>query len=151
VLGRFCWWLDILFADRRHERKIGNEKRSARNQPRFEAEWQRVCRMPGITKRLVASPSAVCGVRPHRMLRQFSESACVQACGCDRTPDHYELRTRRGLVLRLRETADGQRCGITSPALASGGSNRTRTVRKSPSQLGITPALAGVYHFSSDC
>jgi flavin-dependent dehydrogenase len=23
VLGRFCWWLDILFTDRRHERKIG--------------------------------------------------------------------------------------------------------------------------------
>ena len=34
------------------------------------------------------------GVRPHLMLRQFSEPARVQACGRDRTPDHYELRTR---------------------------------------------------------
>ena len=54
------------------------------------------------------------------------------------------------MVLRLRETAYGQRCGITSAALASGGSTRARTVRKGPSQLGIAPALAGVNHFSSD-
>ena len=38
----------------------------------------------------------------------------------------------------------------SSAALASGGSTRARTVTKSPGQLGITPALAGVNHFSSD-
>ena len=25
-VGKVCWWLEILFADRRHERKIGKEK-----------------------------------------------------------------------------------------------------------------------------
>jgi hypothetical protein len=34
--------------------------------------------------------------------------------------------------------------------LTFGGSTRARTVRKSPSQLGIAPALAGVNHFSFD-
>jgi len=69
VLGRFCWWLDILFANRRDERKIRNEKRSVRNQHRFEAEWQRVCGMPGVPERM--SGFTFGGVRSarHRMLR----------------------------------------------------------------------------------
>ena len=80
------------FFDGGHERKIGNEKTSARNQPRFEAEWRWVCRMPGVTERLVVSSPSVCGVWAHRMLRQFSGPACVQACGGNRASDHCQLR-----------------------------------------------------------
>jgi hypothetical protein len=39
-----------------------------------------VCGMPGVTERLVVSSPPLCGVRAHRMLRQFSESAWIQAC-----------------------------------------------------------------------
>jgi ubiquitin-hydrolase Zn-finger-containing protein len=42
-------------------RKIGIEKRPARNQPRFEAEWRWVCRMPSVTERLVVSSPSKCG------------------------------------------------------------------------------------------
>ena len=76
----------------RNGRKIGNEKRPARNQPRFKAEWRWVCRMPGVTERLVVSSPSVCEVWAHRLLRQFSEPACVQACGDNRASDHCQLR-----------------------------------------------------------
>jgi hypothetical protein len=45
-----------------------------------------VCGMPGVTERLVASPPPVCGLWAHRLLRQFSEPACIQACGSNRHP-----------------------------------------------------------------
>ena len=75
-----------------HGRKIGNEKRPARNQPHFEAEWRWVCRMPGVTERLVVSSPPVCTVWAHRLLRQFSEPACVQTCRDNRASDHRQLR-----------------------------------------------------------
>jgi len=69
-----------------------NEEKSARNRPRFEAERQRVCRMPGVAGRLVVSPTPVRGVRAHRMLRQFSEPACIQACRGDGAFNYCQLR-----------------------------------------------------------
>jgi hypothetical protein len=48
--------------------KWKNEKRSARDQHRFEAKWRWVCGMPGVTERLVVSSPSVCGVWAHRML-----------------------------------------------------------------------------------
>ena len=62
--------------------------------PRFEAERQWVCGMPGVTEWLVVSSPSLCGVWAHRMLRQFSESACIQACGSDGASDHCQLRAR---------------------------------------------------------
>ena len=62
----FCW-LDMLY-EQRHEGKIGDEKGCARNQPRFEAEWHRLCGMSGITGRLVVSPPPVRGMWAHRLL-----------------------------------------------------------------------------------
>src|SRR5947209_18335769 len=82
----------FLPAHRGHERKIGNEKRKARNQPGFKAEWRWVCRMPGVTERLVVSSPSVREVWAHRLLRQFSGTACVQACGRNRASDHCQLR-----------------------------------------------------------
>ena len=58
----------LLAANEGQERKIGNEKGSAWNQPRFKAEWRWVCGMPGVTERLVGSSPSVCGVWAHRML-----------------------------------------------------------------------------------
>jgi hypothetical protein len=36
--------------------------------------------MPGVTERLVVSSPSVCEVWAHRLLRQFSGPACLQAC-----------------------------------------------------------------------
>jgi hypothetical protein len=130
-----------------HGRKIGDEKRPARNQPGFEAEWRWVCGMPGVTKRLVVSSPSMCGVWPHRLLRQFSESTCIQACGRNRASDHCQLRAGRGLVLRLREAGDDRGYGVATATFACGGSTITWTGRESSSQLGIAAALAGVGRF----
>src|SRR5579862_752028 len=47
-----------------------------------------MCGMRGVTERLVVSSPSVCEVSAHRLLRQFSEPACVQACGDNRAFDH---------------------------------------------------------------
>ncbi len=73
------------------ERKTKNEKTSPRNQSHFQTQRPRMCRMPGIIGRLVGSSSPVCAVRAHRMLRQFSESACLKTCGPDGAFDHLQL------------------------------------------------------------
>jgi hypothetical protein len=96
------------------------------------------------SERLVVSSPSVCEVWAHRLLRQFSEPACVQACGDNRASDHCHLRAGRGLVLRLREAWDDQGCGVASATFASGGSTITWVGRESSSQLGIAAALAGV-------
>ena len=80
------------FATEDTKGKSEMKKGPARNQPRFEAEWRWVCRMPSVTERLVVSSPPVCGVWAHRLLRQFSEPACVQACGDDGASDHCQLR-----------------------------------------------------------
>jgi hypothetical protein len=53
-------------------------------EPRIETE-----RQPG---RLVVSPSPVRGVSAYRLLRQFSESACIKTCSGDRASGHCQLR-----------------------------------------------------------
>lgn len=125
-----------------HKRKIGHEKRPARNQSDFEAEWRRLCGVPGIVERLVVSSPPVRGVWPHWMLRQFSEPACIEACGGDRPSDYCQLRAGRGLVLRLRKAGDDQRRVVASAAFASHKSGRTWTRRTGAGQLGVTSELA---------
>src|SRR5579862_2299615 len=105
--------------------------------------------MPGVTERLVVSPPPVCGVRAHRLLRQFSEPACIQACGSDRAFDHCQLRAGRGLVLRLRDGRDDRGCGVASAAFASKKSAHSWTSRKGASELGIAPELAARYRVAS--
>src|SRR5579863_1233550 len=51
-----------------------------------------LCRMSSVTERLVVSSPSVCEVWAHRLLRQFFEPACLQACGGDRASDHCQLR-----------------------------------------------------------
>src|SRR6202451_4677491 len=108
-----------------------------------------MCRMPGVTQRVVVSSPSVWGVWAHRLLRQFSESACIQACGSDRASDHCQLRAGGGLVLRLRDTGNDQGCAITSAAFASKKSARTWTRREGAGQLGIASALATRYEVAS--
>ena len=143
MLGRFCWWLETLFADRRRERKIGNEKRPTGNRPCFKTEWEWLCRMPGVTGRLVASSSSLCAMWAHRLLRQISKPACVEACGGNGASYHCQLRAGRGLVLRLRDAGDDWGSEVASAAFASRGSTSTWAGRKSSSQLGIPFALTG--------
>jgi hypothetical protein len=111
-------------------------------------EWQRVCGMPGVTEKLVASPSAECG-----------HIGC-----CDGSPSQHASKhaaaTGHPIIGSFEPGEDWffdfekQRMvngvELLPKTLASGGSTRARTVRKSPSQLGIAPALAGVNHFSFD-
>jgi hypothetical protein len=42
--------------------------------------------MPSVTESLVVSSPSVCEVWADRLLRQFPEPACVQACGDNRAP-----------------------------------------------------------------
>ena len=145
--GRFCRWLDIILRteDMKGKSEMKKDRRgiNATSKPSGNG----VCRMPGVTERLVASSPSVCGVWAHRLLRQFPEPTCVQACGSNGALDHCQLRAGRGLVLRLREAWDDQGCEVASAAFASRGSTGTWTSRKSSSQLGIVAALAGVDHF----
>ena len=74
-------WKRRLLAER-DERKIESEKGPARNRPASEARWQWVCRVLGVTGRLVVpSRLRICKCGRIRLLRQFSEPACVQTCG----------------------------------------------------------------------
>ena len=118
-----------------------NEEKPARNQPSFETERQRVCGMPGVAGRLVASSAPVCGVRAHRLLRQFPEPACIQARGGDWTSHHRQLRAWRGLVLQLPDAPDVRGCYVASAQRASGESARSWPGRKGASRLGIAPQL----------
>jgi len=97
--------------------------------------------MPGVTASLVASPPPLRGVWAHRMLWQFSRSACIQACGGNRASHHCQLRAGWGLVLWFREAENDPGCGVASAAFTSNKSTRARTRRESPGQLGIAPAL----------
>jgi hypothetical protein len=51
--------------------------------------------------RMVVSSSPMRPMRPHRLLRQFTKSACVEALRRHGSSDHHELRAGRALVLRL--------------------------------------------------
>ena len=67
-IGKVLPLAQLSIANKGHEGKIGDEKGYARNQPRFETKWRRMCRMPGVAERLVVSSPSVCGVWAHRML-----------------------------------------------------------------------------------
>ena len=71
--GKSCWWLELRLRYDRHERKIVNEERSRGINPASKPRGM-VCGMSGVSKRLVVSSPAMCGVRARRMRRQFSES-----------------------------------------------------------------------------
>jgi len=98
--------------------------------------------MPGVTERLVVSSPSVRGVWAHRLLRQFSEPACIQARSSDRASDHCQFRAGWGLVLRFWEAGDDRGCGVASAAFASRKSTRTWARRKGTGQLGIALELA---------
>ena len=67
-IGKVLLFGLTFYCEQMPRRDIGDEKDCARNQPRFETKWRRMCRMPGVTERLVVSSPSVCGVWAHRML-----------------------------------------------------------------------------------
>jgi len=97
--------------------------------------------MPGVTEGLVVSSPPMRGVWAHRLLRQLSKPACIQARGRDRASDHYQLRAGRGLVLRFREAGDDRGCGAASAAFAPQKPTGARARRKGTGQLGIASEL----------
>jgi hypothetical protein len=84
---------------------------------------------------LVAAPTAVCGVRPHWMLRQLSQPARDRACELFRSPSNPQLRARRGLVLELPNKRIHGRASPRTPAASSGRPTCAWTNRTSPRQL----------------
>jgi hypothetical protein len=119
-----------------------NEKESARNQSCFKAKRQWMRRMPCVAQRLVAPSTQVRGVWAHRMLRQFSEPACIPACRGDGASDHRQLRAGRGLVLRLRDAKHDRGREVAPATFASEQSASSRAGRKSAVRLGIAAELA---------
>jgi hypothetical protein len=84
---------------------------------------------------VVAPPATVCGVRPHRLLRQLARPA--RHCACDRfgSPGHLQLRAGRGLVLELPNKRIHGRTWARTPAASSARPTRTWPSRTGPRQL----------------
>src|SRR5262249_5283794 len=78
------------------------------------------------------------------MLRYFAVAACQRARGGDGSPDHPQLRARRGLVLQLPDQCALRRRSRTRAAAASPGRPaRAGARRPGPQCLAATPALRG--------
>ena len=84
---------------------------------------------------LVVTPTTVCGVRPHRMLRQLARPARDCARQLVRSPCHPQLRTRRGLVLELPNQRVHGRASPRTPAASSRRPTRAWTSRTGPRKL----------------
>jgi hypothetical protein len=143
--GRRGWdALEAKLACQDTEGKLEMKKDQRGNQPRFEAEWRWVCRMPSVTERLVVSSPSVCEVWAHRLLRQFSEPACVQHAAKTGHPIIASFEPGEDWFYDYEKRGDDQGGGVASATFASGASTITWTGRESSSQLGIAAALAGV-------
>src|SRR5229473_6617255 len=90
---------------------------------------------------LVATPASMRAVWAHRMLRQFSKPTCDKTLRINGTYCGCQLRTGRGLVLRLRKAADDQGRGVAAASIAPSDSAGTRPSGKSATGLGSSPAL----------
>ena len=88
--GKVLLVADVILQTEDTKGKSEMKKRVHAESTPLRSRW--VCRMPSVTERLVVSSPSVCEVWAHRLLRQFSEPACVQACGDNRASDHCQLR-----------------------------------------------------------
>jgi hypothetical protein len=103
---------------------------------RFRSSTERV-RLRGVSRvrGLVVPSTTMCGVRPHRVLRQLTQPARNRACELVRSLDHPELRARRGLVLGLPDQRVSRRTSPRTPAASSPRPTRARTSRTGAGQL----------------
>lgn len=72
--GRYCWWLNHYFANTGHGRETGNEKRPARNRPRFEAEWRQLGTKGRGRPRNSRADWNVSGCQPSHRINSSSDS-----------------------------------------------------------------------------
>jgi hypothetical protein len=84
--------------------------------------------------RMVVASSPMRRMRAHRLLRQFTKSACIETSRRYGSPDHHELRAGRGLVLRLSYRAilrrpEALRSTRASLRSTGAGTGRSRAVK----------------------
>src|SRR5580704_2725466 len=85
--------------------------------------------------RMVVASSPIRRMRAHRLLRQFTKSACIETSRRYGSPDHHELRAGRALVLRLSYRAILRRPEALRSARASVGSTGAGTGRSGAVKL----------------
>jgi hypothetical protein len=116
----------------------GRRKHDKLNRSRSGTKWHRLRGMSRLW-RLVATPTTVCRVRAHRVLRQLAQPARVCACEVFRSPCHPQFRAGRRLVLEL---PNERIHGGTTPRTAAASSRRPARSwarRAGPRQLAGPP------------
>ena len=99
---------------------------------------------------MVVASSPMRRMRAHRLLRQFTKSACIETSRRYGSPDHHGLRAGRGLVLRLSYRAilrppEALRC-----ARVSVGSTGAETGRSGAVKLGNAASRISGCSLASD-
>ena len=84
---------------------------------------------------LVVTPETVCGMRPHRMLRQLAEPARDRPRQLVGSHRHMQLRAGRGLVLGLPNERIHGRASSRTSAASSPRPTRARTSRTGSPKL----------------
>jgi len=111
-----------------------HEFREGRHQPSGEAKRNRLRRMPGLGRVVVAS-SQMRPMRPHWVLRQLAQSARFETQRRHGSSGNRELRARRRVVLRLSYSGILRRPETSRSSFPSAGSTGARTGWCSPLEL----------------
>jgi hypothetical protein len=119
-----------------------HEDRKGRYQPGSQAERNRVRRMLG-PRRMVVSSAQMRRMRSHRLLRQFTRSACIETFRRHGSPDYHEFRAGRAVVLRLSYGENFRRPKTSRASRASVGSTGARTGRTGACKLANAAARIG--------
>ena len=123
-------------------RRAAYEVREGRYQRSGRAKRNRLRRMHS-PRQMVVSSSQMRRMRSHRLLRQFTKSACIETLRRDGAPGNHELRAGRALVLRLPYRRILRRPKASGSTLASAGPTGTRTDRSGPLKLANAASRIG--------
>jgi hypothetical protein len=88
------------------------------HRPRGPTKRHRLPRVQRV-RGVVATPTALRGVRPHWVLRQLTQPARDRSRPLVRSPCHPQFRARRGLVLGLQDKRICRRSSSRTPAAPS--------------------------------
>ena len=123
-------------------RREAHEIRKGWYQPGSQAKRNRLRRMLRRGRMVVAS-AQMRRMRSHRLLRQFTKSACIETFRRYRSPGYHELRAGRAVVLRLSYGGILRRPETSRSSRASVGSTGARTGRTGAFKLANAASRIG--------
>src|SRR5438132_12251084 len=94
-------------------------------------------------RRLVVPPAPLRALRSHRLLRLVPEPARKRSCQSERPHSHKKFRTRRGLVLRLRNRRRHGRSSVSAARAPSAQAADAGSCRQGAARLAALPPLTG--------